>query len=267
MKKIFPTAFLILGFCTISCGSSPMITLFELVSNPITAKPLIEFNLEAEDEASITGWLINLSSDKPSSSDSGWTTTKPSTFILTGDRGEKTVYAWAKNGGSISSSASLMLNWVAEGTEDTIYWDKKIDGTGNNDAAYAIAIDADDNVYIVGKGTNLINGSSDSDWWIKKFDKNGNEDADNWNKQYDGNGGDDDALAITIDSAGNIYVAGYGQNIAGGSTGYDWWIKKFDSDGNEDILNWDKKDDFTNTDIAKSIYTDSSLRYPPSQHC
>ena len=56
----------------------------------------------------------------------------------------------------------------ADGTEITDGWDKQIGG-GNDAIAYDVAVDqSGDNIYVVGYGTNLVNGSG-KDWWIKKF--------------------------------------------------------------------------------------------------
>ena len=75
---------------------------------------------------------------------------------------------------------------------------------------------------------------------------------------FDGSGGDDSVSSISIDSAGNIYAGGYGVNLIDKSSGYDWWIKKFDSNGVEDIANWDLKFDGNNgSDAANSIVIDS----------
>jgi hypothetical protein len=57
-----------------------------------------------------------------------------------------------------------------------------------------------------------------------------------WNKAYDG-GLYGLANAIAIDQAGNVYVAGYGDRLVGTLSGWDWWIKKFNSAGVEQDFN------------------------------
>lgn len=100
--------------------------------------------------------------------------------------------------------------------------------------------------YVVGYGTNLVSATSDKDWLIKKYDNHGKEIVTGWNKQFDGNGGDDVAQAVQLDNLGNLYVAGYGYDIAtysyatttSGVSKKDWWIKKFNSSGTQ---LWDVK--------------------------
>lgn len=52
-----------------------------------------------------------------------------------------------------------------------------------------------------------------------------------WNKIIDG-GYTDVQNAAAVDSTGAVYAVGYGINLAGDSTGRDWWIRKYDNAGN-----------------------------------
>jgi hypothetical protein len=59
---------------------------------------------------------------------------------------------------------------------------------------------------------------------------------------------------VAVDTNGNVYVVGYGTNIASSSSGNDWWIKKFSSSGVEDTSNWDKRiDGNSGEDFAYSV--------------
>jgi hypothetical protein len=147
--------------------------------------------------------------------------------------------------------ASSDLDWWIKkfdknGIEDTMNWDKSFDSSGGatgtyDDRAYAAAIDASGNIYIVGEGWDLMSDTSRSDWWLKKFDKNGNEDTTNWDKKYDGGtDGNETAHSVAVDSAGNVYVAGYVATLGTDPSGDDWWVKKYDSAGVEDT-SWEKK--------------------------
>ncbi|MDR1277471.1 MAG: choice-of-anchor D domain-containing protein [Treponema sp.] len=74
-----------------------------------------------------------------------------------------------------------------------------------------------------------------------------------WPKVYDGNLGSDGITCSLTDSQGNLYFIGYGYNLVSSSSYYDWWIKKFDSNGNEILSGWDKKIS-TNSTSSSSSY-------------
>ena len=90
-----------------------------------------------------------------------------------------------------------------------------------------MAVDSNDNVFVAGYASNMIDESNSYDWWIMKFSSGGVEDTTNWNKAFDGNRAGDIAYSLLIDSNNNIYIAGYGGNIVSASSTSDWWIKKF----------------------------------------
>jgi hypothetical protein len=74
------------------------------------------------------------------------------------------------------------------------------------DIAYAVAVDAADNVYVTGQsagtGTNL-------DYTTAKYDPDGNE---LWVARYDGLANNNDASAIALNAAGNVCVTGRSAN-------------------------------------------------------
>ncbi len=122
----------------------------------------------------------------------------------------------------------------------------QISDVSGDSSATSVATDPNGNFYVVGYGTDLVSSGSYKDWWIKKYDKHGHEISNGWNKTFDGNGGPDVAHVVKVDDVGNVYVAGYGNDIAtynisggiSGNTNRDWWIKKFNSNGDE---LWDLK--------------------------
>jgi len=138
--------------------------------------------------------------------------------------------------------------------EDSVGWTTNFNfQDSGSDIAYDVAVDSANNVYVVGYGDNIIGGtpSSGHDWWIKKFDSMGNEldfggsglepghsgnnpcTTNTLDRAYDGFEATDVARAVAVDSNDNVYVAGYGDYLVDDSSFHDWWIKKFDSSGNE----------------------------------
>lgn len=81
-----------------------------------------------------------------------------------------------------------------------------------------------------------------------------------WPKSFDGGEGDgnDVITCCAEDSEGNLYFVGYGFELVNDHSGYDWWIKKIDKNGVEDITNWNKKisyyDDYKSSSSASMDY-------------
>ena len=105
-------------------------------------------------------------------------------------------------------------------------------GTAGHEEAEAVAVDAAGDVYITGHTTN---GSAnfDREVFITKYDSSG---VQQWFKQF-GSAANEEGNAIAVDAAGNVYVAGYtgGDLVSLGSNigGFDIFIARYDSDGNQ----------------------------------
>jgi uncharacterized delta-60 repeat protein len=83
---------------------------------------------------------------------------------------------------------------------DTV-WVRRFDGPGNNwDAARALALDAEGNVYVTGE---TYSDSTFFDYLTIKYDAAGNQ---QWIAQYHHD--DDRAVAIALDGSGNVCVTG-----------------------------------------------------------
>ena len=156
------------------------------------------------------------------------------------------------------TSSWWIKKFTSSGVEDTVNWNKVLTGMGG--WPRAMLTDSGGNLYIAGQGINQVGANTYYDWVIKKYSPSGIEDM-SWNKKYSSGGSaDDGANAIAIDSTGNIYVAGYGDNLVTAGSRGDWWIKKFNPTGVEITSNWDKK--FSSADYyweqAKGITVDSA---------
>ncbi len=178
---------------------------------------------------------------------------------------DKNGNTYIAGGQSLNGSDRWVIKkFDGHGIEDAAHWAKTISAgdTSGYGYAQAVAIDIYGNVYVAGNGNDLISSTSGLDWWIKKFDSQGVEAVANWDKKFDGNDGPDLLYSLTTDSRGNVYVAGKSYNLvsntSGSESGYDWWIKKFDSNGVEDTLHWNKMiDSEENWDAADAIAVDS----------
>jgi hypothetical protein len=97
----------------------------------------------------------------------------------------------------------------SSGVEDFTEWDIHIDSGNGDDEPMAIATDANNNVYVVGYGRNLVGPSSGDDIWLKKFTPNGQLACE---RKFDEGGVNlaDRGNAIAINTATQkLYLAGY----------------------------------------------------------
>ena len=113
------------------------------------------------------------------------------------------------------------IKYNASGIEQ---WEAIYDRTNNNyDRAFALAVDANGNVYVTG-----LSDSSGIDYATIKYNASGLE---QWVVCYNGPGNEEDgAFALILDSLGNVYVAG---DSKGSGTGFDCATIKYDTSGVE----------------------------------
>jgi uncharacterized delta-60 repeat protein len=105
-------------------------------------------------------------------------------------------------------------------------WVARYDGPAHmHDYAYAMDVDASGNVYVTGRSKS---SESNFDYATVKYDTNGNQ---LWVARYDFSGyAEDEACAITVDSAGKVYVTGLSWNTG---TNHDYATVKYDTNGNQ----------------------------------
>ena len=111
-------------------------------------------------------------------------------------------------------------------------WTTQI-GTSAEDYSYSVAPDGFGNAYIAGRTKGDLGGpnAGSHDAFLSKFDSDGNE---LWRTQI-GTSGWDESHSVAVDSSGNIYISGDTDGDLGGPNagGYDPFLMKFDSGGNE----------------------------------
>jgi len=105
-------------------------------------------------------------------------------------------------------------------------WVARYNGPADGgDGAYALAVDAEGNVYVTGGSEDI---GSDADYLTIKYDANGNE---LWAARYNGLGIRwDRAQALALDNERNVYVTGYSY---GSGTDLDMVTLRYDEQGNE----------------------------------
>ncbi len=177
------------------------------------------------------------------------------------------------NAGAAFQNLWNIHKFYSNGSEEATLWNLTYNLTPAVIAAttvpYAVAIDSNNNVYVVGSAQNLMNGTSGNDWHIKRFNSSGAENTTHWNKTFNNwiapefsLGGNDIAEDVGIDSQDSVYVVGRAQATNNG----DWWIKKFYFNGSEEVTEWNKTYDASavvgvdSVDSATGIAIDSQDR-------
>jgi hypothetical protein len=114
-------------------------------------------------------------------------------------------------------------------TNGNTIWVSRYNSISNGDgvdAAKALAVDTQGNVYVTGHAYD--SGNVDYRRITVKYDPNGNQ---LWAARYDGPAnGYDNGIAIAPDNLGNVYVTGTSEGVG---TGYDYATIKYDQYGNE----------------------------------
>jgi len=131
-------------------------------------------------------------------------------------------------------------------------WVARYNGPGNDwDLAVDIAVDQSGNVFVTGQSIGTV--LPDYDYATIKYDSDGRA---QWIARYNGPaGGDDEATALALDGAGNVYVTGASTNPDDGS--YDYVTIRYNPAGAEQqVLRY--KGPGNSDDIARGIAVDRS---------
>lgn len=168
---------------------------------------------------------------------------------------------------TVGNTAGDMEGQANQASTDTYL--RKLDAAGNlvwsrllgaadQSAGFAVAVDGSDNVVVAGQVQGALTDAAyggNYDSFVTKFNSSG---VEQWTRQaapY----ANDGALAVTADSSGNVFVAGYTQAAIDSSNTYaggnDAFVTKLDSDG---TLQWNTQFGDTGDDRATGVALDAS---------
>ncbi len=133
-------------------------------------------------------------------------------------------------------------------------WSQQI-GTSSTDDSWSVAVDASGNAYITGGTGGDLGGTSagGTDAFLTKYDSSGNE---IWSQQI-GTSSGDSSDSVAVDGFGNAYITGRTYGNLGGTNagGWDAFLTKFDSLGNE---LWSQQIGTSSGDFSNSVAVDGS---------
>ncbi len=148
---------------------------------------------------------------------------------------------------------------------DTI-WVRNYNGVNESDKAYAIALDANNNVYVTGKSDSDPGVNINDDILTLKYNSSG---VLQWAKSYNGTGnGTDAAREITVTPSGDVYVSGKTFNgtnldyviIKYNSGGTQQWVKVYDGGTGDDECLSMVMDNSENTYLTGTSINDNGLK-------
>ena len=128
-------------------------------------------------------------------------------------------------------------------------------GSGGDDEAESVTVDAAGNVYVTGHTYGSLEGSNagNSDFFLARYSSSGDQ---AWMKQF-GSAGHDEADSVTVDAAGDLYITGhtYGSLAGANAGGLDAFLAKYDSEGNQV---WIQQLGSATNEEAKSVTADAA---------
>jgi hypothetical protein len=131
----------------------------------------------------------------------------------------------------LASAVAIVSLGALPAAAQSQLWIRQI-GTGTDEQAQAATPDGSGGVYLGGiTGGNLGGPSAGiSDAWLARYDNAGTQ---TWIRQL-GTIDYDTAYATAPDGAGGVYLSGgTGGNLGGSNAGYDAWLARYDSAGNQ----------------------------------
>jgi len=120
--------------------------------------------------------------------------------------------------GSDTGFDYVTIKYDSSGNEEWVhrYNNELVNG---NDEASDMVLDSAGNIYVTGRSQGSGTGY---DYCTIKYNSEGNM---VWRVRYNHSDGDDEARAVVVDSAGNVYVTGRSK---GNGTGFDYATVKYE---------------------------------------
>ncbi|MFX1479926.1 MAG: SBBP repeat-containing protein [Promethearchaeota archaeon] len=138
------------------------------------------------------------------------------------------------------------LLWVKYDGNGVQKWNRTWGGTGT-EAAYGVAVDSSDNIYLTGETRTF--GAGMSDLVLVKYDSSG---VQQWNHTWGGTESEF-CYGVAVDSLDNVYVSGVTGSFGGG--GNDMVLVKYDGNG---VQQWNRTWGGTDLDWGYGVAVDSS---------
>src|SRR3972149_5627432 len=177
--------------------------------------------------------------------------------------GYVTGYVAMNNSGYTTTVDYATVKYDASGNQ---VWVARYNGPGNKqDKPTALAVDGNGNVYVTGWSYGSF---SDVDYATIKYDTNGNQLwVARYNYYYQ-----DEAYALAVDAAGNVYVTGRSIDCCSGSgsgsatvkydaSGNQLWVATYNGPGNSDTPVALSVDSYGNTYVTGYSYYGSGYNY------
>ena len=202
------------------------------------------------------------------------TSSNDQAYAVSTDSSGNVYVAGATNGGLDGTNAGyndlFVVKYNSSGTKQ---WTKQL-GTSWEDKATGVTVDSSGNVYVTGTTEGNLDGNSNSgcgpftcvppgyqDLFLVKYNSSGNK---QWTKQLGASGYHDSVGGISMDSSGNIYVAGgTGGDLDGNNNAKDcnlWcttdlFVVKYYDNGTK---HWTKQMGTLESEKANGVANDSS---------
>ncbi len=156
-------------------------------------------------------------------------------------------------GYSFHTDMGLQMTVIKYNSSGNLQWVHLFDAYagGGEDVAYAITVDAANNIYIAGYSDSPLGDSpSNKDMVTVKINAAG---IRQWVNTYDAASLSDEAYAITVDAYDNIFITGYTTN----ENGKDYTTIKYDKFGTQKWLNTYNNPSANSDDIPAKLIIDS----------